>query len=124
MDGEVVVEMAVGEAAEGTGKKKKKAKKKKAGRTTSVSIMTGAAVKKMGKGWVVLPADPALLAALGKPRIFDLGLDAVQGLTSSLPAQARTVLETFDEERKQQSQVVVAKVAVKPRAPRQQKKLF
>lgn len=119
MDGEVVVEMAVGAAAEGTGKKKKKA-----GRTTSVSIMTGTAVKKMGKGWVVLPADPALLAALGKPRIFDLGLDDVQGLTSALPAQARTILETFDEERKQQSQVVVAKVAVKPRAPRQQKKLF
>ena len=115
MDGEVVIEMAVGKAAKGRGKGKKKGRRKKAGRTTSVSIMTGAAVKKMGKGWIVLPSDPELLRALGKPRIFELGLADVESMTSSLPAEARTVLQELDDEKKQQEQVVVAKVAVKPK---------
>ena len=48
--------------------------KKRKGRTTSVSIMTSAAVKQMGKAWVVLPADSQLLAGLCKRTIFDLGL--------------------------------------------------
>ena len=109
MDGEILVETSIEEAAEDGGKKKK------AGHTTSVSIMTGAAVKKMGKGWVVLPSDPELLKALGKPRIFDLGLAEVEGMTSSLPPDARAVLQDFDDERKRQQQAAVAKVAVKPR---------
>lgn len=112
MDGEVVVELEVGEAAEESGKPKKKGKKKKAGRTTSVSIMTGAAVKKMGKGWIVLPSDTELLKALGKPRIFDLGLADVDGITSSLPTDFRAVLQEFDDDKKRQQQVV-AKIAVK-----------
>src|SRR5262249_21664696 len=57
MEGQVVVELAVGEIAEDGESKKKGRKNKKAGRTTSVSIMTGAAVKKMGRGWIVLPSD-------------------------------------------------------------------
>ncbi|MBY0527522.1 MAG: helix-turn-helix domain-containing protein [Gemmataceae bacterium] len=108
MDGEVVVEMAI------ESKPKKKRKKKKAGRTTSVSIMTGTAVKKMGKGWIVLPSDPELLKALGKPRIFDLGLAEIEPMTSSLPTDVRTVLQNLDDEKKQQQQVVVAKAVVKP----------
>ena len=112
MDGEIVVEMAIGEAAEEGGKKKRE--KKKAGRTTSVSIMTDAAVKKMGKGWIVLPSDLELLKALGKPRIFDLGLADVGGMTSSIPADVRTVLQELDDEKNRQQQVVVAKGAVKP----------
>jgi hypothetical protein len=96
--GEVVVE-----TAEGGGEPKKKA-----GRTTSVSIMTGAAVKKMGKGWIVLPSDTELLRALGRPRIFDLGLADVQGITSTaLPDDVRAALQEFEAERKHQQQVVM-----------------
>ncbi len=91
---------------------------KKRGRTTSVSIMTGAAVKKMGKGWVVLPGNPELLAALGRPRIFDLGVTDVEPLTSKLPDEARDVLATLDRERQEQQQALVAKLAKRPRAPR------
>jgi hypothetical protein len=40
------------------------------GRTTSVSIMNRAGVKKMGAGWVVLPKDPALLRPLAQQRVF------------------------------------------------------
>ncbi|HJT79436.1 MAG TPA: helix-turn-helix transcriptional regulator [Gemmataceae bacterium] len=119
MDGEVVVEMAVGTAGEKSAEAKKgKEEKKRKGRTTSVSIMTGSAVKKMGKGWVVLPSDPELLAALSKPRIFDLGLNDVDPLTSNLPAAARDVLLELDRERQSQEQLVVAKVALKPRGRR------
>lgn len=111
MDGEVVVEIAVGKAVE-DGEKQKKSKKKKAGRTTSVSIMTGGAVKKMGKSWVVLPSDPELLRALAKPRIFDLGLADVEDRTSFLPEDVRRVLQELDNE-KQHQQAVVTKVAMK-----------
>lgn len=42
------------------------------GRTTSVSPMTRAGVKKMGKGWLVLPAENDILAALTKSSVYDI----------------------------------------------------
>jgi hypothetical protein len=109
---EVVVDLAVEAPEEDEVETEDEDKpKKRKGRTTSVSIMTGAAVKKMGHGWVVLPADRDLLAAIGRPRIFDLGVADVEPLTSSLPAEAREVLAALDEERKQQQQAASAKGA-------------
>ncbi len=56
--------------------------KKPTGRTTSVSIMTKAGMKKMGTGWIVLPTNPDLLSALCQPKIFDLKADAIRAATS------------------------------------------
>ena len=77
MEDDVTVEVAVGTQLEVAKPKKRK------GRTTSVSIMTSAAVKQMGKAWVVLPADTDLLAGLGKRTVFDLGLSDVDPMTSA-----------------------------------------
>ncbi len=115
LEDEVVVEMAMEAAPE-----EPKAKKRR-GRTTSVSIMTSAAVKKMGQQWVVLPSDPELLAALGKSRVFDLGLSDVEPLTSNLPPEARDALVTLDRERQGHldKQVSTPKAVSKPKRRRQ-----
>jgi hypothetical protein len=116
LEDEVVVEMAMEAAPE-----EPKAKKRR-GRTTSVSIMTTAAVKKMGKQWVVLPSDPELLAALGKSRVFDLGLNDVEPLTANLPPESREALVALDQEKQRQldKQAPPPKAGSKPK-PRRKK---
>ena len=115
MEDELTVEVAVGHPIEEAEPKKRK------GRTTSVSIMTSASVKRMGKGWVVLPADKQLLAALGKKSIFDLGVADVEPLTSTLPPEAKETLVALDRERQKQLERQAAQSA-KPRKPRVPKK--
>ena len=58
---------------------------RKPGRTTSVSIMTREAVRKMARGWLLLPADPDMLRALGQKRVFDLSADDLRGPCPTLP---------------------------------------
>ncbi len=115
MDDAIVVEMAVRAAPEKDFKPEKRR-----GRTTSVSIMTSAAVKKMGKQWVVLPSDPELLTALCKSRIFDLALADIEPATSKLPNEARMALVELDQEEQRQldKQAAASQVARKPRKPR------
>jgi hypothetical protein len=55
------------------------------GRTTSVSIMKRDGVKKMAKGWIVLPEDPGLLDALAQRRVFDLHQHDLNSVCSSPP---------------------------------------
>lgn len=93
MGDDVTVELAVGTRLdEGPPKKRK-------GCTTSVSIMTIAGVKRMGKAWVVLPSDAELLAGLCKRTDFDHGLPDVENMTSLLPDDARTILRHSVAER-------------------------
>jgi hypothetical protein len=51
------------------------AAKEGAGHTTSVSLMTKAGVRKMGKGWLLLPADASLRNPLCRRRVFDVTED-------------------------------------------------
>lgn len=76
-------------------------KKKRRGRTTSVSIMTGESVKKMAKGWVVLPEDSELLSGLCKKSVFDLGLSDVTNMASNISENAQKALRKLDGERLQ-----------------------
>lgn len=42
------------------------------GHTTSVSLMTKPGVRKMGKGWLLLPYDASLQSPLSKKQVFDI----------------------------------------------------
>ena len=48
------------------------------GHTTSVSLMTKAGVRKMGKGWLLLPVDAKLQAPLCKKQVFDVTQDNIK----------------------------------------------
>ncbi len=122
-DESVVAEVAEGVenvAEEITTSEVVETKKKKAGRTTSVSIMTPTSVKRMGRGWIVLPSDTHLLRTLAKPRLFDLGVDAVEPFTSSLPEELKKVLEASDEAKNSQSEVT-EKTTKKPKKEKKTK---
>lgn len=93
MGKEVKVEQTV-EATKGAGKKRKVG-----GRTTSVSIMTRAGVEKMGKGWVVLPADAALLRSLRRSTILNLSLeDILRNVSQNVPEQLRGAFDPVPAE--------------------------
>ena len=53
-------------------------KPKKRSKATSVSVMKRKAVKKMGKGWLVLPVDQAMLSSLSQKRALDLQKDDIE----------------------------------------------
>jgi len=56
------------------------------GHPTSVSLMTKPGVRKMGKGWLLIPAAGALRGALCKRQLFDVTAEDVRQ-DSSLPEE-------------------------------------
>lgn len=48
------------------------------GHTTSVSLMTKPGVRKMGKGWLLLPAEANLRSPLSKKQVFDVTEDDIK----------------------------------------------
>lgn len=76
-------------------KKPTEEKKKSGGRTTSVSIVTRAGVEKMGKGWLVLPANATLLRYLCRPTILNLSSSDILPHTSrEVSEELRAVLNS------------------------------
>lgn len=53
------------------------------GRTTSVSIMNRTGVKKMGQGWVILPARPDLRDPISRDRVFAVTENDLRTASSS-----------------------------------------
>lgn len=73
------------------------ARGKKPGRTTSVSVMTGDAVRKMGKSWLLLPADPELARAVCQKRVFDLRPPDLESRASAVPPAVLAALGSGDQ---------------------------
>jgi hypothetical protein len=86
---------------------------KPVGRTTSVSPMKAKGVKKMGKGWVILPDDPILIKGMGQKNVFDLGPNDVTPFTSHTPPAMLTALTELEADKQQ------TRRRKKPAAPRQ-----